>query len=359
MECSEALILLSGHLDGQNSPQQEAALQAHLDHCPDCRKILLDYEDTDRRLAALNAPVPENLSSSVMANIRAVPVKKKTHRPWIGIGTATGLVAAVLVLLIGTNMIKLPKLSDNVSGKTEQAGASTLLADDTFAGMPDSDGSFFDDAETSVVSQSATTSVTASASDETAFQEVSKSSSSDPPLRSPHSSVPFSSQVLQSCTTLSEDSFAAVLLYSGFDTSFFTWLNDYAPELSVQLTVYSEAVTDPQTGIITVTSNYTTVCALHEWFKHVLLSNDADIVPEGDLLDEIQSQFSLYGLDGSHLAKVYSFPDNYSVSAWPENWPEDFVSNWLCGGNWRLFYPEENYTPDAEDLAFLVLIPPQ
>ena len=166
--------------------------------------------------------------------------------------------------------------------------------------------------------------------------------------------VPITGQNISDCTGLSEDNYAAVLLYSGFDATFFDWLKDDAPKLSERLTKYSSAAVDDRTGIITVTSDYTTVTALHEWFRYTLLSEEG--TAEGDVRDEINAQFSVYGLDGSHLAALYDFPQD-RAAALGEILPEQFAAQWFTGENWRLFYPTDGYQPDAEDLAFLVLIP--
>ena len=43
----EMLLLLSGHLDGCNTAEEEAMLEAHVAECPDCRRILTEYERFD------------------------------------------------------------------------------------------------------------------------------------------------------------------------------------------------------------------------------------------------------------------------------------------------------------------------
>lgn len=42
MKCQEAIILISGKLDGELTPEQENELNKHLESCPVCRK---EYEE--------------------------------------------------------------------------------------------------------------------------------------------------------------------------------------------------------------------------------------------------------------------------------------------------------------------------
>jgi hypothetical protein len=42
MKCQEAIILISGKLDGELTPEQENELNRHLESCPVCRK---EYEE--------------------------------------------------------------------------------------------------------------------------------------------------------------------------------------------------------------------------------------------------------------------------------------------------------------------------
>ncbi len=94
MDCSEALTLLSGRLDGENTEEEERALQNHLDVCPDCRAILEAYQAIDKGVLALADEPPEALARGVMEAVRR-PVKKR--RFYFGGGT---LAAAALIALI-------------------------------------------------------------------------------------------------------------------------------------------------------------------------------------------------------------------------------------------------------------------
>lgn len=107
MNCEEALVLLSGHLDGQNSEEEAARLQDHLAQCPDCRRLMEDLKALDAGLLSLEEEPPADLCESVMEVIRQeAPVRKKKRR-WVWPTTAA---AAVLILLAGAGTLAAPKL---------------------------------------------------------------------------------------------------------------------------------------------------------------------------------------------------------------------------------------------------------
>ena len=95
MNCYEALELISGHLDENNTPEEEAALQAHLACCDQCRSLLLDFKQTEVVLSSMKEPAPSDLCDGVMVQIRK-ETRKKARRRWNSLA-----VAAVLVLVIG------------------------------------------------------------------------------------------------------------------------------------------------------------------------------------------------------------------------------------------------------------------
>lgn len=45
MTCEEYRPLVSGHLDGELSPEESVRLRSHLSTCPDCRNELLQMEE--------------------------------------------------------------------------------------------------------------------------------------------------------------------------------------------------------------------------------------------------------------------------------------------------------------------------
>lgn len=96
MDCNEFSILLSGHIDGENTAEDELRLQRHLTSCGRCRALLADYEAIDAEIAALSAEPPEALAANVMARLRA-PAKKR--RFLFGGGTLAAAIIALAVVL--------------------------------------------------------------------------------------------------------------------------------------------------------------------------------------------------------------------------------------------------------------------
>ena len=104
----EMLLLLSGHMDGCNTAEEEALLEAHLAECPDCRRILTEYEKIDAGLADFDQALPDDFTKNVMRAVSAEPrvaESKKPRRFTFGFATAAAAVAAVLLLAIGSGAL--------------------------------------------------------------------------------------------------------------------------------------------------------------------------------------------------------------------------------------------------------------
>lgn len=104
MTCEEALVLISGHIDQENTPEEEAMLQAHLESCEACRSVMDAFLDIEKGISQLEEP-PAELRENVMKTIRAESSarKKKAVKRWSGIA-----VAAALVVVIGIGAMGLP-----------------------------------------------------------------------------------------------------------------------------------------------------------------------------------------------------------------------------------------------------------
>lgn len=104
MKCEDVLLLISGHLDGENTAEEEQALQAHLCVCEECRCVMQALEEMDAGLIQTREAAPDGLCADVMAQIKRETVKKKS-RPWLGIA-----VAAALTLVVGVGaMVEQPE----------------------------------------------------------------------------------------------------------------------------------------------------------------------------------------------------------------------------------------------------------
>jgi len=146
VNCNDYLPLLSGHLDGENSPEEEQRLQAHLAQCADCRARLQAFERGDRLLRADTAVPPAGLTASILAAAAKTPqrpVKKPCRAYWGGL--ATGLAAAALVVF--TLLGPLKGFAQQKANDT----AATAAPGDVVMGYSGNVTSFYHDAATSGV----------------------------------------------------------------------------------------------------------------------------------------------------------------------------------------------------------------
>jgi anti-sigma factor RsiW len=136
-------LLISGHLDGCNTPEEERALQEHLARCPDCRQALKEYERIDALLRSIPpAEAPEGLTERIMQAVEAEPRRsepvKKRKLPF-GFATAAAAVAAVLILAVSGGW--LPGLNNGsaklFASKSADAELPTSEAEPAYAVEPE------------------------------------------------------------------------------------------------------------------------------------------------------------------------------------------------------------------------------
>lgn len=101
--CDEYAALLDLYVDGELSPEEMTAVQAHLDACPGCRAYVDDalairaaFPDVE------DTPVPDGFAESVMAAIRAeAPAKASRKNTWKVLAPLAACLAIVAVLQAG------------------------------------------------------------------------------------------------------------------------------------------------------------------------------------------------------------------------------------------------------------------
>ena len=126
MNCDEALILISGHLDGTNTEAEEKSLREHLETCEDCRRLLRQMEENDRLLRESKAEVPADLKDRIMKEVRG---SRKSKKPFYISVAASGLAVAAMLTLVFVG--RGPKSTGNIptiAGEPE-AAAATEAAD--------------------------------------------------------------------------------------------------------------------------------------------------------------------------------------------------------------------------------------
>lgn len=129
MNCENALELMNRELNEALTPEESAALQAHLDACPDCRETRRQLHELDALLQESELEPPAALHDGVMQAIRQEK-KQRSRRAWVP--AAAIAAAAALVLLAGrAGLIALPGfgqtdvISVNIGSAVEQIFTQT------------------------------------------------------------------------------------------------------------------------------------------------------------------------------------------------------------------------------------------
>ena len=95
MNCEEALVLISGYLDGTNTDAEMAQLRTHLKDCSDCRQTLQTLKELEQGMVSLKEEPPADLKASVMEQIRMEAKPTRRLRRWMPVAAAAALVFAV------------------------------------------------------------------------------------------------------------------------------------------------------------------------------------------------------------------------------------------------------------------------
>lgn len=122
--CKEALELLSAQLDGAITIEEQAALDAHLASCPECRRIQNELRLADEALPGLQQEPPQLLHDAVMQKIRRETRQKKERKPLLRFVGVMAAVAALLAVLAGFHLIRLPGFD---SGEASVSMGDTLF----------------------------------------------------------------------------------------------------------------------------------------------------------------------------------------------------------------------------------------
>lgn len=132
MTCDKALELMSAALDGELTKQEAAALQAHLDGCPDCRAADAQLRGMDAFLKEAEYEPPAALHTNVMRAVRQEKAASR-RRFWAPAGLIAA--AAALVLTAGSRgLIDLPGFSDRAQASNNAHSAiGSVLPEQTLA----------------------------------------------------------------------------------------------------------------------------------------------------------------------------------------------------------------------------------
>ena len=135
MNCENALELMNRELNEALTPEESAALQAHLDACPDCRETRRQLHELDALLQESELEPPAALHDGVMQAIRQEK-KQRSRRAWVP--AAAIAAAAALVLLAGrAGLIALPGFEKDSIVTVNVGSAVEQIFTQTGAEAPD------------------------------------------------------------------------------------------------------------------------------------------------------------------------------------------------------------------------------
>ena len=377
MNCEQIYELLSARLDGALSAEDEARVQAHLDACPDCRRLYEAMASIEKKTAELAVPAPEGLKRGVMYRIGQESGKQKKKRGYWGAGTGFGLIAAVLVLLVGTGVIRLPRpqtaAKSSVVGATvshaplpadqpAQSAEETRTVDlEHMDGSDGSTGYFYSPG--SLIASAVEAPVDTNAP---AVDSNSLSGGGIEALPEVRGSVrPVDETVRLLCADLSGQAEAPILLYTEFSAdSLLDLLAEAEPELYDRLAeaepttpaeVLGDESTEPdESGLTVFATDYETALAVQEWMLQNL-PRSAELDADGQAEErELLVRMEELDPESGALNRIVTWAPRTAEIVWPEAWPEDWAVRLRTGENWALFYPEEDFIPEAGDLTLLI-----
>ncbi|MBQ1372121.1 MAG: zf-HC2 domain-containing protein [Oscillospiraceae bacterium] len=351
MNCEQAMELMSAMLDDALSAEQAQALQAHLEHCPECQRLMQTLSGLDRQLSELQEPVPAAFKDDVLARIhRASETKMPPKRRWFGPGRSVGIVAAILVLLVGTGVIR-----TSLKGQTEgiYATPDRNMAPALNANQDTLHYGLSDHAELSVSGLEnaceGAESVEGLSDEKAEEQEPVEDALIDSSEAEPSVPSPMDETLRAACAKLCGDEDALVLVYTEFDYESYTELLEReAPEL-YELLVGAEPT--QWDGLLCCRTDCSTVFALHEWLIAALSEGET-----GSRMESSALAISMNALDpdSSSLHRVIRWRAGTKSILWPGQWPEHWVERMMQEENWAMFFPDEDYTPAPEKPAYLV-----
>lgn len=367
MNCEQAMEWMSVMLDGELEQPQADALRAHLETCPDCRRLMEAMEGLEQKVSSLREPAPEGLKRGVLYRIDQATGKAKKPKlnRWFGPGAAIGAVAALLVLLVGLGVFplggKATQVGNAASPMDTAAGGQYEYAPETQAPQADWETVFGSVASNEFVYEnhvqdgkdlqsddfSALPSETAPAA--STSDDYYLSGGKSEVRGAPHA---VSDPLRESCARLSAEEDAMVLLYTEFTPeSLFALLEAEAPAL-YKLT--AELEPQESEGLIRYETDCGTALAIQEW----LLEN----LPQSEIMSgaaqeaETRLRIRMEELDpgsGSLYRIITWSPPDHPVK-WPETWPEGWALRLRTEENWSLFFPAEDYVPSSDNPAWLV-----
>lgn len=140
--CGKIQELISRLLDEDLDREERAALEEHVQSCPECRAVYEAFSAVSASLKDDLEEPPESLRESVMAEIRREQIRNRNRRPWRAVLSAAAVAALVLGLRFATGSESLKEASQTapLAASVQMAKADETLdngAATEGAGAPD------------------------------------------------------------------------------------------------------------------------------------------------------------------------------------------------------------------------------
>lgn len=109
-DCDEVRELINEYIDGELDDGTAASVAAHIEVCPDCRRLYESLTSADTAVAALSDDVPDTLHEKIMSAVgcaqkadrRAARIRRFTG--FVGVGVAAMLCVGVGIFAINKKM---------------------------------------------------------------------------------------------------------------------------------------------------------------------------------------------------------------------------------------------------------------
>ncbi len=363
MTCEQAFELISLRLDGELDPEQSEALEAHLELCPECKRLAESLRGLDAQLSGLREPAPQSLKRGVLYRIDQATGKAKKPRRWFRPGTAIGAAAAILVLLVGLGVFSLKEPNAASPAKPASDADWIVAPADTasYQGGLSGEGQYFNFSPSgnlaldgTQIIPNGTKAYAGSVFENEASDTLSPEQAPGEALENreqPDSSFADES-LLDACAALSREEDAAVLFYRDLDAeSLFKLLKAEQPKL-YELVEGLEP--EERDGMLVCETDCGTALAIQEWLLARLPRSESLDAAEEKAETSLMERMEELDPGSGNLYRIITVDQPERPVVWPEEWAEGWAERMRTGENWALFFPDEDYTPNAEKSAWLV-----
>ncbi len=123
-ECEKYRELISASIDGELDDADRAALERHLEACPDCRRISEAFSAISGGIQAEEA-VPDGFAEGTMFKIRQEAARPTGIKKFVKLyGRYTGMAAVLAILLLGGGVFRARLDSGNGTANETSAGGA-------------------------------------------------------------------------------------------------------------------------------------------------------------------------------------------------------------------------------------------